>query len=100
MRFPLNRNAPPLTRNGEGEEIVRTLLKGKDMYGVVYHINIMIIIDRIQTVIAERISDASDGSGAKAGDLLYALTQVSEGSVEVAAESRDATDKDGNLIKM
>ena len=58
-----------------------------------------IIIDRIQTVIAERISDAADGSGARAGDLLYALTQVSEGSVEVAAESRDATDKDGNLIR-
>lgn len=49
-----------------------------------------IIIDRIQTVIAESMST---------GDLLYALTQVSEGSVEVAAESKDATDKDGNLIR-
>ena len=49
-----------------------------------------ILIDRIQTVIAESMST---------GDLLYALTQVSEASIEVSAESRDATDKDGNLIR-
>ena len=49
-----------------------------------------IIIDRIETVIAENMST---------GDLLYALTQVSEGNIEVSAESRDATDKDGNLIR-
>lgn len=49
-----------------------------------------IIVDRIETVIAENMST---------GDLLYALTQVSEGNVEVSAESRDATDKDGNLIR-
>lgn len=49
-----------------------------------------IVIDRIETAVAENIST---------GDLLYALTQVSEGSVEVSAESRDATDKEGNLIR-
>ena len=49
-----------------------------------------IIIDRIETVVAENMTT---------GDLLYALTQVSEGNIEVSAESRDATDKDGNLIR-
>lgn len=49
-----------------------------------------IIIDRIESVIAESMST---------GKLLYALTQVSEGSVDVTAESRDSVDKDGNLIR-
>lgn len=48
-----------------------------------------IIIDRIQMAIAEDFE----------GNLLYTLTQLSEASIEVSAESKDAKDKDGTLIK-
>lgn len=48
-----------------------------------------IIIDRIQYGYAE------NGKG----ELQYALTQLSEGTIEVTAESTDAVDKDGTLIK-
>lgn len=33
------------------------------------------------------------------GDPLYVLTQLSEGNVEITAESTDVTDKNGNLVK-
>lgn len=48
-----------------------------------------IIIDRIQMAIAEDFD----------GNLLYTLTQLSEANIEVTAESKDAKDKDGTLIK-
>lgn len=48
-----------------------------------------IIIDRIQMATAEDFQ----------GNLLYTLTQLSDASIEISAESKDATDKDGTLIK-
>ena len=48
-----------------------------------------IIIDRIQYGWAEKFD----------GTPIYVLTQLSEGSLEVTAESKDAVDKDGTLIK-
>ena len=47
------------------------------------------IIDRIQMGIAE----GSDG------ELLYTLTQLSEATVETTAESTDAVDNTGVLVK-
>lgn len=48
-----------------------------------------LIIDRISMGYAERFD----------GTPLYVLTQLSEASIEISAESRDAVDKDGTLIK-
>lgn len=48
-----------------------------------------IIIDRIQYGWAEKFD----------GTPIYVLTQLSEGSLEITAESKDAVDKDGTLIK-
>ncbi len=48
-----------------------------------------IIIDRIQFGWAEDFNH----------NPLYVLTQLSEGSLEITAESKDAVDKDGTLIK-
>lgn len=48
-----------------------------------------IIIDRIQMAIAEK----SDGT------LLYTLTQLSEATIETTAESKEARDANGSLIK-
>lgn len=48
-----------------------------------------IIIDRIQYGLAEDFN----------GNPLYALTQLSEATIDVSAESKDAKDKDGTLIK-
>ena len=48
-----------------------------------------LIIDRISMGFAEKFD----------GTPLYVLTQLSEASIEISAESRDAVDKDGTLIK-
>ena len=48
-----------------------------------------LIIDRIQMAMAEKFD----------GTPLYVLTQLSDASIEISAESRDTTDKDGTLIK-
>ena len=48
-----------------------------------------IIVDRIQFGWAEKFD----------GTPIYVLTQLSEGSLEITAESKDAVDKDGTLIK-
>ena len=48
-----------------------------------------IIIDRIQMGIAEDFD----------GNLLYTLTQLSDASIEISAESKDAVDATGTLIK-
>ena len=48
-----------------------------------------IIIDRIQMAVAEDFQ----------GNPLYTLTQLSEATLEITAESVDSTDKDGTLIK-
>jgi len=48
-----------------------------------------LIIDRISMGYAEKFD----------GTPLYVLTQLSEASIEISAESRDAVDKDGTLIK-
>jgi len=48
-----------------------------------------IIIDRIQYGVAEDFD----------GNLLYTLTQLSEATIDVTAESKDATDATGTLIK-
>jgi hypothetical protein len=48
-----------------------------------------IIIDRIQMAIAEDFD----------GNPLYTLTQLSEATIDITAESKDAKDKDGTLIK-
>lgn len=48
-----------------------------------------IIVDRIQYGWAEKFD----------GTPLYVLTQLSEGTIEISAESKDAVDKDGTLIK-
>lgn len=47
------------------------------------------IIDRIQMGIAETTS----------GELLYTLTQLSEATIETTAESVDAVDNTGVLVK-
>ena len=49
----------------------------------------MVIVDRIQFGWAEKFD----------GTPIYILTQLSEGSLEITAESKDAVDKDGTLIK-
>lgn len=48
-----------------------------------------VIIDRIQYGVAEDFN----------GKLLYVLTQLSEGTINVTAESKDAKDATGTLIK-
>ena len=48
-----------------------------------------IIIDRIQMAIAEDFS----------GNLLYTLTQLSDATINITAESKDAKDNTGTLIK-
>jgi len=48
-----------------------------------------IIIDRIQYGIAEDFS----------GNILYTLTQLADATINITAESKDAVDKDGTLIK-
>lgn len=48
-----------------------------------------IIVDRIQYGWAEKFD----------GTPIYVLTQLSEGNIEITAESKDAVDKDGTLIK-
>ena len=48
-----------------------------------------IIIDRIQYGVAETFD----------GELLYTLTQLSEGTIDITAESKDAVDATGTLIK-
>ena len=48
-----------------------------------------IIVDRIQYAWAEKFD----------GTPLYVLTQLSEATIEISAESKDAVDKDGSLIK-
>lgn len=48
-----------------------------------------IIIDRIQLGVAEDFS----------GNLLYTLTQLSDATIDVSAEAKEAKDKDGTLIK-
>lgn len=48
-----------------------------------------IIIDRIQYGVAETFE----------GELLYTLTQLSEGTIDITAESKDAVDATGTLIK-
>lgn len=48
-----------------------------------------IIVDRIQYGVAEDFS----------GNLLQVLTQLQEAKVNIAAESKDAKDKDGTLVK-
>lgn len=48
-----------------------------------------IIVDRIQVGVAESFD----------GDLLYTLTQLSEATIETTADSVDATDAQGTLIK-
>lgn len=48
-----------------------------------------IIIDRIQMGMAEDFN----------GNPLYTLTQLSEATIDITAESKDAVDKDGTLIK-
>lgn len=49
-----------------------------------------IIIDRIQLGIAESPTT---------GDLLYTLTQLSDATIETSAESKDAVDAQGTLVK-
>lgn len=48
-----------------------------------------IIIDRIQYGIAEDFE----------GNPLYTLTQLADATIDITAESKDSTDKDGTLIK-
>lgn len=48
-----------------------------------------IVIDRIQMAIAEKSN----------GTLLYTLTQLSEATIETTAESKEARDANGSLIK-
>jgi hypothetical protein len=48
-----------------------------------------IIVDRIQYGVAEDFD----------GNLLYTLTQLSEASIDITAESKDAVDAQGTLIK-
>ena len=48
-----------------------------------------IIIDRIQYGLAEDFD----------GNLLYILTQLADASIEISAETKDATDAQGNLVK-
>lgn len=48
-----------------------------------------VVIDRIQLGIAEDFS----------GNLLYTLTQLSDATIDTSAESKEARDKDGVLIK-
>ena len=48
-----------------------------------------LIIDRIQMAMAETFQ----------GVPLYVLTQLSDASIEISAESKDTTDKDGTLVK-
>ena len=48
-----------------------------------------IIIDRIQYGVAETFD----------GELLYTLTQLADATIDVTAESKDAVDATGTLIK-
>lgn len=48
-----------------------------------------IVIDRVQYGYAEDLS----------GNPLYALTQLQDATINISAESTDATDNQGNLIK-
>lgn len=47
------------------------------------------VIDRIQYATAENTS----------GDILYVLTQLTDASIDISAESQDATDAQGTLVK-
>lgn len=47
-------------------------------------------IDRIQTGIAEDINET---------EILYVLNQLADATIDITAESKEVTDKDGNLIK-
>ena len=49
-----------------------------------------IVIDRIQVAIAEK----TDGS-----QLLYTLTQLQDATIETTAESKEARDAGGSLVK-
>lgn len=48
-----------------------------------------IIVDRIQMGVAESFND----------ELLYVLTQLADGTIDVTAESKDAVDATGTLVK-
>ena len=48
-----------------------------------------IIVDRIHSGVAEDFD----------GNLLYLLTQLADGTIDITAESKDAVDKDGTLVK-
>lgn len=48
-----------------------------------------IVIDRIQMAMAESFN----------GDPLYVLTQLADATIDITAESKEAVDKDGTLIK-
>ncbi len=48
-----------------------------------------IVIDRVQYAVAENNN----------GEMLYVLTQLSDASIELTAESKDAVDAQGTLIK-
>ena len=48
------------------------------------------VVDRILYGVAESTTE---------GDLLYTLTQLSDASISVTADSKDSLDRDGTLIK-
>ena len=48
-----------------------------------------LVVDRIQFAMAMDLND----------NPLYVLTQLSDATIEVTAESKDATDANGNLVK-
>ena len=52
-----------------------------------------IVIDRIQIAVAESLKEADQGA------ILYTLTQLNTASIETTADSTDAVDQKGNLIK-
>ena len=48
-----------------------------------------LVVDRIQYAMASDLND----------NPLYVLTQLADATIEVTAESKDATDANGNLVK-
>ena len=52
-----------------------------------------IVVDRIQIAVAESLKEADQGA------ILYTLTQLNTASIETTADSTDAVDQKGNLIK-
>ena len=48
-----------------------------------------IIVDRIQIGYAEKFD----------GTPLYVLTQLQDATIDISAESKEATDRDGTLVK-